>query len=725
MAETAQENIVSLEDYEHRRAVGKGASAQAMREAYRIATESLQGHISIMMGKVDDTLFDRAEKSECDAVQTHYFDAMRELRVARKNIEEDFITLLNANFINGVPRESSMIGNISLNWENDIDKLDSADKSDLEENIAIANLVHKIRNSCSAQLVPLDTRIGFLMSDPDLERWINPLGPELICEAFKAAVRHIESGLDIRIISYKLFDQYVAAHLEDIYTQINERLVDLGVLPQIKVPVAESNDETLETPAAGNSATEPKSKFPHSEYSRHDLSSLPTAPGILPGYYDFRHANPAINILTLMQHGSHRADNASFSSQGQITPGCGNILHDMRTSSLARNLGENGATTIGVVAMIFDYILNDRNIPEPMRTLIGNLQIPVLKVALLDADFLSRKSHPARRLLNRLAVTALGWDEQQGKQDPLYQKIESTVKSILEQFGDNVDLFGTLLSEFDAFLQQEEAQAQARAARTAKIMEGQERLEIAKDITLDEIKPRINDDGNIDFVREFVITHWKNLLFICCARNGKDSEAWKQAVTTMDELIWSIKPKQTSQDRKRLAAIQPALVRNLRSGMERLAIPVTERDNFIARLMQAHARTALSETEKTVAVAPAKPADSTRTPASKPINPAPRKAPNARTLMEPGEAYYLQQVKAMKPGIWLEFIGSHGQTSRVKLSWISPITGTFLFTDRQGLKAGNYTTDELVTMLNARLARIIDTAPLMDRAVSTALQTES
>ncbi len=718
MAETAQENIVSLEDYEHRRAFGKGPGAQAMREAYRIATENLQGHISVMMSKVDDALFDRAEKAECNAVQTHYFDAMRELRVARKNIEEDFITLLNANFINGIPRESGMTGNINLSWETDIDRLDSGDKCDLEEDIAIANLVHKIRNACSSQLVPLDKRIGFLMSDPDLERWTNPLAPELICEAFKAAVRHIESGSDIRMISYKLFDQYVAAYLEDIYTQINGSLVGLGVLPQIKVPFAKSNDKTLETDAAGSSETEPRSKFPHSEYSRRDLSSLPTAPGILPGHYDFRHANPAINILTLMQHG----DKTSFATQPKTTSGCANILHDIRTSNLARNLGDNGATTIGVVAMIFDYILNDRNIPDPMRALIGNLQIPVLKVALLDPDFLSHKSHPARRLLNRLAVTALGWDEQQGKHDPVYQKIESTVQSVLEQFEDNVDLFDKLLNEFDAFLQQEEAQAQSRAARTAKVMEGQERLEVARDITLDEIKPRINDDDNIEFVREFVTTHWKNLLFICCARNGKDSEAWKQAVTTMDELIWSVKPKHTPQDRKRLAAMQPVLLGNLRSGMERLAIPSTERDNFIARLVRAHALTAASETGKPVAAAPKQPENPAETPAPKPINPTPREVPEARTLAEPGEAYYLQQVKKMKPGVWLEFVGSHGQKSRVKLSWISPITGTFLFTDRQGLKAGNYTTDELVTMLNARLARIIDTAPLMDRAVSTALQ---
>ena len=35
-----------------------------------------------------------------------------------------------------------------------------------------------------------------------------------------------------------------------------------------------------------------------------------------------------------------------------------------------------------------------------MRALIGRLQIPILKVAILDKRFFSNRSHPARKLLN-------------------------------------------------------------------------------------------------------------------------------------------------------------------------------------------------------------------------------------------------------------------------------------------------------------------------------------
>ena len=73
-------------------------------------------------------------------------------------------------------------------------------------------------------------------------------------------------------------------------------------------------------------------------------------------------------------------------------------------------------------------------------------------------------------------------------------------------------------------------------------------------------------------------------------------------------------------------------------------------------------------------------------------------------------------------GTWLEFLDSDGQPTRAKLSWVSPITGTLLFTDREGLKAGNYSVDEIAHMLRGARARVLNTSPLMDRAVSTVLQ---
>jgi hypothetical protein len=367
-----------------------------------------------------------------------------------------------------------------------------------------------------------------------------------------------------------------------------------------------------------------------------------------------------------------------------------------------------------------------------MRALIGRLQIPVLKVALLDREFFTRKSHPARQLLNRLAATAVGWDAQQGNDDPLYRKVESIVQAILDKFEDDTSLFGTLLEDLDAFLRKEEERAEVRAERSAKVMEGQERLEVAKSTTLEEIEPRVSDAVSLDFVREFVTTHWKNLLFITCARQGKDSDAWKQAVATMDDLIWSVKPKHTVAERKRLVAMQPVLLSNLRTGMERLSIPATERDDFIARLVHAHGRTAVNKSEQDEAaeIAENTPEAVQPTEAATPEQPRENQTRVHRAAAgkpqtagaTPVNDEYTERVRMLKSGTWLEINGRDGKAVRAKLSWVSPITGTYLFTDRQGLKAGNYTLDELAQLLRTARARVLNSTPLMDRAVGTVLK---
>jgi len=743
MSKTVKQNIVNLEDYgQMRRGLGTGAGTKALRTVRELAASKLTHHIGRMMEKVNNM------------IQTQYFDAMRELRIIRKDIEEDFSNGFYSRFNQGIPRHTSDSESFNLNLDDEDSGLSLLDKKDLEEELAIANMVNKIRSTSKQALFALDKRIGFLINDPDLERWQNPLGPEAICDNFHEAARRIETGLEIRLVVFKLFDQHVINHLGEIYKEINTSLVAMGVLPEIKTSFRRNPGQPAggpQYPPAG--APAPGGEIPQGYEGTGGYAPVqPAGGGTAGGYgagggaasansysngggYPGAGAGGPIGALTLLQHGSIPAqgsgsgDGAFALDPADLASGQVNILHGLRNSPLAEGLGKGGNMTIDIVAMLFDYILDDKNIQDAMRALIGRLQIPVLKVALLDNAFFSRKSHPARRLLNRLASTAVDWDEQQGNKDPLYLKIQSIVQTVLNDFEDDVRLFETLLEDLESFLSKEEEQAEIRAERSAKIMEGKERLDVAKTTTLEEIEPRINDEQNLDFVRDFVTIHWKNLLFITCARQGKDSPAWKQTVATMDDLIWSVKPKHTREDRQKLVTMQSSLLTHLREGMERLSIPSSERDEFIARLVRAHGRTAVNtdEDEKAAEVAqktvaekgpviqkaeartaiPGKPAK----PAPKPVKAAPRANDD-----------FTAKARQLTAGTRVEFCGSDGKWQRAKLSWVSPITNTYLFTDRKGLKAGNYSLDEFAMLLRGARARVLDTAPLMDRAVNTVLK---
>ncbi|HAZ89329.1 MAG TPA: DUF1631 domain-containing protein, partial [Marinobacter adhaerens] len=90
------------------------------------------------------------------------------------------------------------------------------------------------------------------------------------------------------------------------------------------------------------------------------------------------------------------------------------------------SVGQVDSDVINLVSMLFDFILEDRQLHPVMKALIGRLQIPVLKVALSDKNFFNRGGHPVRKLLNELALSAIGWTEKKaGQRDPLRDKIES------------------------------------------------------------------------------------------------------------------------------------------------------------------------------------------------------------------------------------------------------------------------------------------------------------
>ena len=747
MSESTKRNVVNLEEFgQMRRGLGSTAGTQALRGVRELASATLTRDLARMMEKIDDALFARAEKAENNVAQTQYFDAMRELRIIRKDIEEDFLARFHAQFNQGIPRASQFSAGFSLNWEDDDQSgLGLVDKNDMEEDLAITNMVTKIRGNCKQSLYSLDKRIGLLINDPDLERWLNPLGPEAICDAFHEAARLIETGLEIRLVIFKLFDQHVISNIGEMYKEVNQYLARMGVLPEIKTTLRKNSgpiNSAQTTPA-------PVVAGPSDNATTTVDSAIPTSGPAIGGTGQVGYGIPggsgcavsgqsSIHALTFLQQGELPPTGPAAHSDGlavdpaDLTSGQVNILHGIKNSSLIQDLGKTGDMTIDIVAMLFDYILDDKNVPDTMRALIGRLQIPVLKIALLDKEFFSRKAHPARQLLNRLAATAVGWNEQQGDKDPVYLKVQSLVQTIVDEFDDDVRLFETLLNDLEDFLRKEDEQAVVRAERSAKVMEGQERLEVAKSTTLEAIEPCVNDEQNLAFIREFISTHWKNLLFVTCARHGKDSDAWKQAVTTMDRLIWSVQPKYTREERQQLVAIQPKLLNNLRDGMERLSLPPAERDEFIAKLVHAHGRTAVNKVD-------AEPADQIQAE----TDTAEPETVDQDTVTQPGTAEaktpttteqadipaaaeiedaHTAKARQLATGDWIEFLGSDGKAKRAKLSWVSPITNTYLFTDRQGLKAGNFSLVELAHMLRCARAKVLNAAPLMDRAVSTVLK---
>jgi len=93
--------------------------------------------------------------------------------------------------------------------------------------------------------------------------------------------------------------------------------------------------------------------------------------------------------------------------------------------------------------------------------------------------------------------------------------------------------------------------------------------------------------------------------------------------------------------------------------------------------------------------------------------------------IEPGREIidddYLEIARSLERGMWIEFESDDGQLAFAKLAWVSPLRGTYLFTNRQGQKALSMTAEELAERFRNDRARLVEAEPLIDRAFTSML----
>lgn len=755
-------NIVQLNEFEKAR---KGLSSQEavglLRECREVTIRQLSAALVRMMGKVDDALFELAEKAESNSVQSLYFDAMREVRLKRASMEIGFKAQLMDGFNREIRKENESTETAQAAAPR-MNELDLVEHDALEEALAVANMVSKVDVTCKEELGPLNRRIGYLLNDPELTRAKNPIGPEVICNAFREACGDVESGIKVKLIIMKLFDRYVVSEeMLPLYREVNRLLIERGVLPELRHEIKRTAS-TRSRPQAGaaDGLSAPEDGAPSDEDVFATLQQLMyrgapggMPPGIVLGGVSGTGAacsgTPGfMQTLTQLQQGNSElvAGGIGNLSNMDLMSGSVNVIRNIQSSGIVGNVGGADGMIIDVVAMLFDYILDDADIPPAMKALIGRLQIPMLKVGMLDKSFFSRKAHPARKLLNRLAEAAVGWN---GEQDQsLYKKIEAVVQRVLVEFESDVGLFGALLEDFEDFVTQERQKAVHHEEQSARLVQGKERLRMTKQRVRIEVERRCK---NIlpKFVRQFLVSYWQNLLLVTAIKEGDESIAWKRNLTTMDNLVWSLQPKHTALERDRLVKLLPSLLRLLREGMALVSMREDDFQTFLEQLASAHAtivnaaaRESSESDEVALLSATDDPLHERVAEDAEPVQED--KAVTTATihrLVETGaidveeitlgdddngaqqvvEDEFVERVRTLQQGMWVEFTQDDGSALRAKLTWISPVTGVYLFTNRQGLKACDKTLQGLATELRRGSARVLDGAPLFDRAVSSVI----
>jgi len=463
-----------------------------------------------------------------------------------------------------------------------------------------------------------------------------------------------------------------------------------------------------------------------------------------------------VALLTRIQ----RADPGALASGSPAlaasltTPGTTNVVRELRRTSLASGLGPTDSAMVDIVALLFDQIFGCEKIPPRMKWLIGQLQIPILKVAILDSSFLWKKTHPARKLLDCLGDIAVSLVDDLDESSPLYGQIQKTVRELVDGFQDSLDIFDRLHQELEAFVAWENRPAAEQFELAARRVEHNERLALAKAVAQQEILRRARSGSIPRIVLRFLTDQWIKVLLIARAKHGGKSEAWNKAVATMDLLIWSVRPKCSSVDRRMLSAVLPKLLRRLNTSLSGIGVEDDERKRYFVKLMRCHVD-ATSSAPIGYGAFPSKlhpaalmPQDDDTGPAAGPLefhaltirNPFGEGdieieeislsdlSAGGRAALVAGVAgaatggdEYSRMAGSLGEGAWVDFRDERNDKRRARLSYVSPLGRTYLFVNRQRATVGEYSVSQLARELRAGRASVVQTTPLFDQAMASVI----
>lgn len=297
-----------------------------------------------------------------------------------------------------------------------------------------------------------------------------------------------------------------------------------------------------------------------------------------------------LEAISEMQHVGARAGmEAAAAALAPTVGAAGADQGAWRDVLLAKSNRTVDKLTIEIVGMLFDHVLQDEQVPAEIKAVLSRLQFPVLKVALVDADFFASGTHPARRLIDRLASTAVGW-EPYGDENQRYKKeLERVVLQVQERFDKDLGLFEQLLKEFDAFIAEMPTRETDPVARAKRALEEAEKREVLVINTTIQVRRAFEHVELEQYLREFLVGPWVQALVSATLRDEQTpgfSKAFRQSI---HDMVWSVQPKISADERKRLVALIPGMTRVLRDGMAMIQMTEREQQDFLKNLMASHA----------------------------------------------------------------------------------------------------------------------------------------
>lgn len=723
--------------------------------------------LRLCLDRFDKRLYEQAERSRNHLEQQRCFDSRTQVQHGRAAFIQSFAAKLRESFESmGAADDDQAIHTLSL------ESLTLLDRTEHELTAALDKLAARGEAQNGPILSELAYRLAVLVAAPPLEGKQLPPGPQNMARVLRAASEPMNLPLEHRLLLLQVFESSVGRTLVSLYEGINAKLLADGILPQLRAfTAARATHGPAHTAAQAPAPTTAATPADAAERSNEPIAVLETLRDLLARQRVAASPAAAAGARTATQDELQTALNALQQHMVQVTDRTSRELRsaqrlqeellyqlnlNLPAGAARMQLSAEQGDTVELVAMLFEQLAQQLHHGPDASALLGNLQLPLLRMAVADREFFNQREHPARQLLGKLADALDTWlDGSHGETD----------QQLLAKLGQLVDraqgeppsagLYTSLLADIEHHLMQLVRKAQASERRHVEAMQGRERLEQARRRADELMAERLAIASPRGLLRTLLERAWTDVLALTLLRHDEHSEAFLHQLRITDELLGQFPITDPLE-----------LRRDVESGLQQIGMHQDEAEQVAQRLISAQMPATVSplptppEAPQAVAAEPAASEKSEPAPPPPPATlaaveaapqPTPRRtadAPSATDLairlkqrqrlgeqrnqeapssthaavvppLGLREARIHNHLRQLPFGTWFEFTDpATGHTIQQKLAWFSPLSGNSLFVNRRGQRSDVMNLQELARAIaEGRVRELPPQAEgLLDRA---------
>lgn len=577
-------------------------------------------------------------------------------------------------------------------------ELSLVDKNEFEDWLTIKVMVTKADTLYRGDLLQLKMRLDKL-SVSNATGHQNPLGPSLICEAFRLGVQHLKATRSAVKVCLRAFETSVLQELEPLYTDLNQVLIRQGVLPDLDLskylseraprpepapppkdaiqarntedpaqPVAASR-QLLENTSKGVASASSKGFRSSSQAAQsafatvRNLVSTLTASRLSRGDVDPMPFPPQARPLSAgeFQRELQQLQVESPAAVSDPLPLKDRIIERVKASG-NNALDEEQQGTLDVVDRFFSSVVASPKLSEATKQQMRQLEVPVLKVVLRDGAFFDDQSSPVRGVMNRLAQLGL----KGGRVNPVIQRrIDELVHRITTEFEQDTRVFESAVGELDTLIDRQNLVYRRNVERVTAAAEGAQKVAESKAAVTAALDQRLAGRKVPKALVSLLNGGWRDLLSLTWIRQGPDSQLWQDYLSVVDSLI-------TFGEDPGAAINLPELLRVIQDGLASISsnhLPSSQIRDELKHFLVRKPDTVVEMVE----VAPA----------AKSLD---EKELVARERETKSLQRWVARAQKLRTGDWLKDQENPEEPQYIRLVWVARGFSRFVFVNHQGIR---------------------------------------